>query len=73
MIKESVKKPATPIVNTDTGLEVKETTFTYVSYLPSLSVEFGRTFQHTSSQIIFKGANTLKSILCTPKINPITN
>ena len=63
MIKDSEKKPETPIINTDTGLEVKNNVFISVPYVPGLSEEFKIIFQHTSVQVIFKGANT-------PYINP---
>ena len=42
MIKESEKKPVSPIVNPDTGLEVKKNIFISVSYVPRLSEEFRR-------------------------------
>ena len=67
MTKESEKKPATPITNLDTGLEVKKNIFISVPYVPGLSKDFKRIFQHTSVQIIFHGTNTLKSILIHPK------
>ena len=64
MIKETEKKPTTPIRNQDTGLEVKKNVFISV---PGLSEEIRRIFWHTSVQVIFKGTNTLKSILMHPK------
>ena len=67
MIKESGKKPVTPIINPDTGLEVKKNIFTSVHYIPGSSEEFRRIFQHTGAQVIFKEANTLKSINMHPK------
>ena len=42
MIKESEMKPATPIINPGTGLEVKKNVFLYVVYVPGLSEEFER-------------------------------
>ena len=63
MIKESEKKPATPIINPDIPLEVKKNVFISVPYVPGLSEQFRRIFPHTSVQVIFKGANTHKSIL----------
>ena len=42
MIKETEKKPTTPILNPDTSLEVKKNVF--ISVLPGLSEEFRRTF-----------------------------
>ena len=63
VIKEHNKKPSTPIIYPHTGLEVKKKVFISVPYVPGLSKEFRRTFQHTSIQVIFKGINTLKYIL----------
>ena len=37
MDKESKKKPATPIINPDTGLEVKKKFLISVPYVPDLS------------------------------------
>ena len=47
MIRESEKKPATPILNTDTGLEVKKNIFISIPYVPGLNEEFWRIFQYT--------------------------
>ena len=64
--KQTEKKPATPSPNPDTGLEVKKM-FSSVFYVPCLSEEFRRIFQDISVQVIFKKANTLKSILMHPE------
>ena len=63
MIKESENKPTTPIINPDTGLKGKQNVIISVPYVPGLSEEFRRMFQHTSVQVLFKEANTPKSIL----------
>ena len=68
MVKESEKKLVTPITNPENGLEVKEKVFISVPYIPGLSEEFRTISTHTSVQVIFKGANILKSILMYPKI-----
>ena len=68
MIKESENKLATATVNPDTDLEIMKNGFISVPYVPSLSEEFRRIFQHTSAQVISKGANSLKSIIMDPKI-----
>ena len=44
MIKESEKKPATAIINLDTGLEVKKKVFISVPHVSRLSEEFRRIF-----------------------------
>ena len=62
MIKETEKKPATLIINPDTGLDIKKNIFISIPYVPGLSEEFGRIFQQTYVKIIFKRAK-LKSIL----------
>ena len=67
MIKESEKKPSTLTTNVDTFLDIKKNIFISVPYVPGLSDEFRRIFWHTSIQVIFKGANTLKSIFMHPK------
>ena len=65
MIKESEKKPATPITNPDTSLEVKKSAFISVPYVPGLSEDFRRVIQHVSVQDVFNGANILNLSLCT--------
>ena len=55
------------MVNPDTDLEVNKDSYITVSYIPSLSEEFRIIFWHTNAKDIFKGANTLKSILLHPK------
>ena len=67
VIKESEKKPVNIIINPDTGLEDKKNVFISVPHVLGLSKEFRRIFQHTGVQVIFKGANTLKSILMHPE------
>ena len=69
MIKETEEKPATPIINPDTGLKVKKNVFISVPYASSLSEAFRKTFWHTSVKVICKGANTLISILMYPNYN----
>ena len=59
----NITKPAIPIINPDTGLEVKKNVIISVLCVPDLSEEFRKIFQHTSAQ----GTNTLKSIHMLPK------
>ena len=54
MIKESEKKPATPMINPDTGLEVKSNIFISVHYVQGIIEELRRIFWHTSVQVIFQ-------------------
>ena len=46
---------------------VTVTVFIIVSYIQELSEEFRRIFKDTKVQIIFKGCNTLKTLLMHPK------
>ena len=48
MLKEPEKEPSTPIINQDTSLEVEKNVFTSIPYVPGLTEEFRRIFQHTS-------------------------
>ena len=65
MIKESEKKPATPIKNPDAGLEVKKNVFSSVPYVSDISEEFRRIFQHTSVQQSSKEPTPSNLSLCT--------
>ena len=67
MIYKIKKEPSTPMINPDTGLEVKKNVFISAPYFPDLSEKFRRIFQHTSVPVIFKGVTSLKSILMHPK------
>ena len=58
------KKTPTPSINPVTGLEIKKNVFISV---PGLSEEFRTSFHYTSVEVIFKGNNTVKSILMSPK------
>ena len=51
MIKESEKKPATPLINPDTGFEVNKNVFISSPYVADHSDEFRRIFQYTSVHI----------------------
>ena len=63
-----LKKPNTrPQVDQPTIQEVPNEVFISVPYIPGLSEEFRRIFKDTKVQIIFKGCNTLKSLLMHPK------
>ena len=63
IIKKPDKKPPTLILNVETGMEVQKNILISVLYAPGFSEEFQRIFHHTNVQVIFKGTNTLKSIL----------
>ena len=47
--------------------ERKKSLLISVPYVPGLSEEFRRIWHHTNVQVMFKGANTLKSISICPK------
>ena len=53
IIKKPEKKPQTPIINPETGLEVQKKKLISVSYVPGLGEEFRRTFNKTNVQVIF--------------------
>ena len=44
MIKEPEKKPSTPIINLESGLEIKKSWLISVPYVPGLSEKFRRIF-----------------------------
>ena len=44
MIMELKKKPSTPIINPETGLEIKKGMFISTNYIPGLSEELRRIF-----------------------------
>ena len=48
IIKESEKKPESPITNSDTGLEVKKNVYISVPYVPGLVKILKNTYQCTS-------------------------
>ena len=64
--------PAEPLINLDTGNEVKKTSFISASYFLGLSESFKQLFKYTYIQVCFKGHSTIKSMLMHPKdkINP---
>ena len=64
--------PAEPLIDPDTGNEVKKTSFISAPYFPGLSESFKQLFKYTHIQVCFKGQNTIKSMLMHPKdkINP---
>ena len=64
--QRSRKKPLTPIINPETGLEEKKNILISVPYVAGLSEEF-RIFCHTNIQVIFKSTNTLQSTPIPPK------
>ena len=66
MIKESENKLATPIINPDIGLEVKINVFISILYVPSLSEEFRRIFQHTVYKSSSKDLNHPLIFPCAP-------
>ena len=74
MIKQFGKNThlAEPLINPDTGNEVKKTSFISAPYFPGLSESFKQLFKYTHIQVCFKGQNTIKSMLMHPKdkINP---
>ena len=65
--------PAEPLIDPDTGNEVKKTSFISAPYFPGLSESFKQLFKYTHIQVCFKGQNTIKSMLMHPKdkINPL--
>ena len=75
MIEQSGKSshPAEPLINPDTGNEVKKTSFISAPYFPGLSESFKQLFKYTHIQVCFKGHNIIKSMLMHPKdkINPL--
>ena len=50
-----------------TNQETTKESFVTVPYIQGLSEEFRRIFKDTKVQIIFKGCNTLKTLLMHPK------
>ena len=60
MITEPKKKTFTPILDSETCLEIKEIIFNSVPYVPGLSEEFRRIFHYTYAKVIFKSNNTLR-------------
>ena len=74
MIEQSGKNthPAEPLIDLDTGNEVKKTSFISAPYFLGLSESFKQLFKYTHIQVCFKGQNTIKSMLMHPKdkINP---
>ena len=75
MIEQSGKNThlAEPIIDPDTGNEVKKTSFISAPYFLGLSESFKQLFKYTHIQVCFKGQNTIKSMLMHPKdkINPL--
>ena len=75
MIEQSHKSThlAEPLINPDTGNEVKKTNFISAPYFPGLSESFKQLFKYAHIQVCFKGHNTIKSMLMHPKdkINPL--
>ena len=64
----SEKKTNTrPQVDQSTIQGTPKEVFISVPYIPGISEEFRRIFKDTKVQIIFKGCNTLKSLLMYPK------
>ena len=63
---------AEPLIDPDTGNEVKKTSFISAPYFPGVSESFKQLFKYTHIQVCFKGQNTIKSMLMYPKdkINP---
>ena len=61
-----------PLIDPDTGNEVKKTSFISAPYFLGLSGSFKQLFKYTHIQVCFKGQNTIKSMLMHPKdkINP---
>ena len=64
--------PAEPLIDPDTGNELKKTSFISAPYFLGLSESFKQLFKYTHIQVCFKGQNTIKSMLMHPKdkINP---
>ena len=62
-----------PLIDLDTGNEVKKTSFISAPYFLGLSESFKQLFKYTHIQVCFKGQNTIKSMLMHPKdkINPL--
>ena len=58
-----------PQVDQSTIQETPKEVFALVLFIQGLSQEFRRIFKNTKVQIIFKGCNTLKSLLMYPKGN----
>ena len=54
--QEPDKYPPTLIINLATCLGFNKNVFISVPYVPGLSEQFRRIFQHTSIQVIFKAA-----------------
>ena len=75
MIEQSGKSThlAEPLIDPDTGNEVKKTSFISAPYFLGLSESFKQLFKYTHIQVCFKGHNTIKSMLMHPKdkINPL--
>ena len=61
MMKEQERKPSSPILNPETGLETRKKVFISVPYIHGLSEMFRRIYEFTGVQVIFKGINSLKS------------
>ena len=68
ILKDLEKKPTTPIVNPDTGLEINKNIFMSVPYIPGLSVEFRRIFYILVYRSSSKEPTPLNPSFCTPKI-----
>ena len=56
-----------PHMDQDHSQKTTKEAFVSVPYIQGLSEEFRRIFQDTKIQIIFKGCNTLKTLLMHPK------
>ena len=68
IIKNPEKKPTNPTKNPDTSIEVNKNIFFSVPY-DLASVKNSEEFSDMPVyQVIFKGSNTLKSILMHPKV-----
>ena len=66
MITELEKKPATPVINPDTGLHVKKDIFISVPYVPGLCEEFRRIFCIPVYKASSKEPTPLNLSVCTP-------
>ena len=65
--KQGKSEKSGPLINPDTGHEVKKQFFISVPYFPGLSESFKRSLGTPTIQVCFKGVNTLKSMLMHPK------
>ena len=65
--KQGKSDQMTPLVDPETGHEIKKHTYISVPYFPGLSEAYKKIFKYTPIQVCFKGVNTLKSLLMHPK------